>query len=146
MPTTTRSAPAASASRTACSVRRPPPYCTGTSSSRVIRSQVVEVGGLALARAVEVHHVQEARAGLHERARRLERVVRVDGLVVEVALAQAHRLAVADVDRRAGGSCGAAGAASPQIAAKFPSSRSPCGPGLLGVELHAVDGVRAPRR
>ena len=61
---------------------------------------VVQVDRLALAGAVEVDHVQEARAGLDEGARGLERVVRVDGLLVEVALAQADGLAVADVHRR----------------------------------------------
>ena len=39
VPRMTRSAPARSASRTAGSDRRPPPYCTGTLSSWVIRSR-----------------------------------------------------------------------------------------------------------
>ena len=50
-------------------------------------SQVVERARLARARAVEVDDVEVARARLDPRARGLERVVVVDGLLVEVALA-----------------------------------------------------------
>ena len=60
---------------------------------------VAEVGGLAVARAVEVDHVQRPGAGHPEVARRLERVVAVHGLPREVALLQAHGAAVADVHR-----------------------------------------------
>ena len=124
--------PADSALRIDSSERRPPPYCTGTPASRVIRSQVVEVGGLALAGAVEVHHVQVARARLHERARGLQRVVRVHGLLVEVALAQPHGLAVADVHRRQQDHAGTA-----QSAAKLAQQPQAVRPGLLRVELRS---------
>ena len=66
--------------------------------------------------------MQAARAGLDERARGLERVVGVDGLVVEVALAQAHGLAVADVDRRQEDH---AATERTQLRTKFPSSAQP---------------------
>ena len=42
VPTITRSAPARSASRTASTVRSPPPYCTGTPVPATIRAQVLE--------------------------------------------------------------------------------------------------------
>ena len=77
--------------------------------------------------------MQEARARLHERARGLERVVGVDGLLVEVALAQAHGLAVADVHRRAGGSCAAA------ERHEVPQQPQPVRARLLGVGLEPVD-------
>ena len=51
-------------------------------------------------RAVEVDDVQEARARLDPRARRLQGRVAVDGLLGEVALDQAHGLALGDVDGR----------------------------------------------
>ena len=44
------------------SERSPPPYCTGTPVSPAIRSQVLDRARLAVARAVEVDDVQEARA------------------------------------------------------------------------------------
>ena len=48
--------------------------------------------------AVEVDDVQPARAGLDPRAGGVEWIVVVDGLVLEAALAQAHRAALEDVD------------------------------------------------
>ena len=63
-------------------------------------AQVVERGGLARARAVEVDDVEVARARLDPRAGRLERVVVVDGLGVEVPVREPHGLPAADVDRR----------------------------------------------
>ena len=92
---------------------------------------VLEVGGLARACAVEVDHVQEARARLHERARGLERIVGVDGLLVEVTLAQPHGLAVADVDRRQ---------EDHWSATKFLSSRSPSGPDFSGCDCSPYTG------
>ena len=103
---------------------------------------VVEVDRLALAGAVEIDHVQEARARLDERARRLERVVGVDRLLVEVALAQPDRLAVADVDR--GQQDHAATRA--QARTKLPSSASPCGPDFSGMGLQAEDRRAASPR
>ena len=85
--------------------------------------------------------MQEARAGLHERAGGLERVVRVDGLVVEVALAQPHGLAVADVHRRQEDHA-ARGASE----TKFSSSRRPSGPDFSGWNCSAVDAAPAPPR
>ena len=104
--------------------------------------QVVQVRRLALARAVQVHHVQVARAGLDEGAGGLQRVVGVHRLVLEAALAQAHRLAVADVHRgqqdHAGDRRGQAGEVAQQ--------RQPVGPGLLGVELGAEHVVALHHR
>ena len=100
----------------------------------MIRSTWCRFDRLALARAVEVHDVQEARARLHERAGRLERVVGVDGLLVEVALAQPHRLAVADVHRREQDHRGAA-------STKFFSSRSPSGPDFSGCDWSPYTGA-----
>jgi hypothetical protein len=97
---TTRPAPAANARRIDAIDRSPPPNWTGTSSSPLIRSSWRRLTGLPLARTVEFDHVQEAGARLHEGARRLERVVGVDGLVVELPLAQADGPAVANVDGR----------------------------------------------
>ena len=71
--------------------------------------------------------MQRARAGLDPAPRGLERVVAVDGLRVEVALHEAHGLAVEDVDRRdRGRATHAVAPTRAQIAAKFSSSRSPC--------------------
>ena len=86
---------------------------------------MVEVDGLSLARPVQVHHVQEAGARLHERAGGLERVFRVDGLVLEPALAQPDRLAVADVHRGQEDH-------APQARTKFRSSARPSGPDFSG--------------
>ena len=61
--------------------------------------EVMEVLRRAGARAVEVDDVQVARARRDPVARRLERIVAVDGLGVEVALHEADRLATGDVDR-----------------------------------------------
>ena len=100
VPTITRSAPARSASRTASTVRSPPPYCTGTPVPATIRRRwSIDAGAPGLG-AVEVDDVQEARAGVDPRLRGLERIVVVDGLVLEAAVRQPHRLAAADVDRR----------------------------------------------
>ena len=64
VPTIARSAPARSASRTASTVRRPPPYWIGMPVSVTIRRRWSSDFGLAGAGAVEVDDVQEARAGL----------------------------------------------------------------------------------
>jgi hypothetical protein len=92
---------------------------------------MVEVRGLAFARAVEVDDVQVARAGFDERAGGLERVVGVDGLVLEAPLAQPDGLAVADVDRRQQDHA-ATDAPARQRAAKLRSSRRPSGPDFSG--------------
>ena len=126
VPSTTRAAPAFSARRIEAIERRPPPSSTGTVQLAGDALDVVEVDRLALARAVEVDDVQEARSGLDERAGGLERVVGVDRLVVEVALAQPHGLAVADVHRRQQDH---AARAQPT---KFASRRSPSGPDFSG--------------
>ena len=105
---------------------------------------MLEVAGLPRLGAVEVDHVQHAGALLHPGQRRVQRVVVVDGLVGEVALDAGAR-----PGRRGCRSPGRGSSAAParaQIAAKFSSSRSPCGRGLLGVELHAEDGPRATAR
>ena len=136
VPSTTRAAPAASARRIDAIERRPPPNSTGTSSSRGDPLDVVQVGRLALARAVEVDHVQEARARLDERARGLERVVGVDGLVVEVALAQPDGLAVADVHRRQEDH-------ARRARTKFFSRRSPSGPDFSGWDCSPYTGGRS---
>ena len=94
---------------------------------------VVQVHGLALARAVEVHQVEEARARLHERAGGLQRIVGVDGLLVEAALAQPHRPAVADVHRREQDHRAASDT-------KFFSSRSPSGPDFSGCDCSPYTG------
>ncbi len=62
--------------------------------------EVLEVLRRARLRAVEVDDVQEPRALGHPGPRRLQRVVLVDGLGVEVPLDEADRLALEDVDRR----------------------------------------------
>ena len=86
-----RAPPAARAAR-----RRP---ARGAPSSRTIRSRWWRFLRRAGAGAVEVDDVQEARAGLHPRLRRLDRVVLVDRLLGEVALDEPDRLALGDVDR-----------------------------------------------
>src|SRR6266545_2263537 len=72
-------------------------------------------------RPVEVDDVQEPGARFHPAARRLQRRVAVDGLLVEVALDEAHRLALGDVDRRIEDHA----RTEAQIRAKFANSRSP---------------------
>ena len=62
--------------------------------------QVLERPRLAGARAVEVDDVQLPRARRHPVARGVQRVVAVDGLVLEAALAQPDGPAALDVDRR----------------------------------------------
>ena len=100
VPTITRSAPAASASRTAAAFRSPPPYCTGTPRALGDPAQVLERPRLALPRPVQVDHVQPPRARLHPRQRGLERIVVVDGLLLVAAVREPHRVPVADVDGR----------------------------------------------
>ena len=96
---------------------------------------MLQVGRLALARPVEVHNVQEARPRLHERAGGLQRVVRVDGLLVEVPLAQPHGLAVADVHGRQEN--------HPASETKFFRSRSPSGPDFSGCDCSPYTGARS---
>src|SRR3712207_8535844 len=60
--------------------------------------------------------------------RSIERVLRVDGLLVEVAPAQPDGPPAADVDRRQEDHAAAGTAAR----TKFPSSASPCGPDFSG--------------
>ena len=68
--------------------------------------------------------MQEARALLDPGARRLQRRVAVDGLLGEVALAQPHRLAVEDVDRRVEDHARApTGRRSPRSCAAAPARR-----------------------
>ena len=61
-------------------------------------AQVLDRARLAGAGAVEVDDVEEARAGVDPRLGRLDRVVVVDGLVLEATLDEADGLAVEDVD------------------------------------------------
>ncbi len=89
---------------------------------------MAEAGRLAGTGAVEVDHVEEARARLDERPCGLERRVGVDGLVVEVPLPQPDRPAVADVDRGQQDHA----ATGTQLRTKFPSSLSPSGPDFSG--------------
>ena len=84
-------------------------------------SQVLERARLALAGAVEVDHVQVARAGVDPALRRLERVVVVGRGVLEAALDEPHRPAAHDVDRRVQDHA----ATRSQIRAKLRSSVSP---------------------
>ena len=102
VPITARVAPACEhAPTTSSRRRRPPPHCTGTPTrGHDARRRVSSAAGTAVAGAVEVDHVQAPRAGGHPRARRLQRVVGVDGLVLEAALPQPHRPPAADVDGR----------------------------------------------
>ena len=79
VPRITRSAPARSASRTAGSVRRPPPYCTarqGSCDLPEVPQRLFRLPGAV--RAVEIDDVQEARARLHPRPRSGQRAVLVD--------------------------------------------------------------------
>ena len=104
--------------------------------------QVLEVLRLAVARAVQVDHVQRLGPGLHEAAGRLQRVVRVHGLAVEVALLEAHRPPVADVDR--GQEDHAARLSAPaQIPAKLRSTRSPFAPDFSGWNCTPYSGARS---
>ncbi len=136
MPRITRSTPASSARRIAFSERSPPPYCTGRPSSRTMRSGVAQVGRLALAGAVEVHHVKSAGAGHAEVAGGLHRILAVHGLAREVALLQAHGPAVADVHRRQEDHAA-------HRRAKLPSSASPSGPDFSGWNCTPYTGGRA---
>src|SRR4051794_21854629 len=85
---------------------------------------VVEVLRRAGPRAVEIDDVEVARACLHPCPRRLQGAVGVHGLGVEVALHEAHRPAVGDVDRGIEDH-GTAGAVA-QRPTKLRSSASPC--------------------
>ena len=138
VPSTTRLAPAASARADRRDRAQAAAELDRHLELRGDPLDVVQVDRLALARAVEVDDVQEARARLHERARGLERVVGVDGLLVEVALAQPHRLAVADVHRRQEDHLPAARAPT-----KFFSSRSPSGPDFSGCDWSPYTGARS---
>ena len=100
VPTTTRSTPASSSSqrrlgRPHAAARPRTLQATLRARSRRICSRWVRVAG---AGGVEVDHVDPLRAGGLELARDAHRVVVVDGLGVEVALVQAHAVAVAQVD------------------------------------------------
>ena len=83
---------------------------------------------MPVARAVEVDDVQEARALLHPRARRLQGRVAVDRALVEVALGQPHGLPVEDVDGRVEDHA----VARAHSAAKFASRRSPAADDFSG--------------
>ncbi len=122
VPRMTRSTPASSAARTDASDRRPPPSWTGTASSLVIAATWSRFAGRPALGAVEVDDVEEPRPRVDPRPGGLQRRVAVDGAVVEVALDQAHRLAVEDVD---GGIEDHAGVRAAR-AAKLASMRSPC--------------------
>ena len=63
-------------------------------------AQVAERGRDALAGAVEIHHVEEARAGLHPGQGGRERIVVIHGLVLVAPAREPHRPAAADVDGR----------------------------------------------
>src|SRR5207248_9621759 len=97
----------------------------------------------ALAGTVQVHHVQEARPGLHERTGSVQRVVHVDRLLGEVAALEANRLAAADVDRREEDHAARLSPPTPQIAAKLPSSCKPCGPDFSGWNCTPYTGSRS---
>src|SRR4051794_21781481 len=86
--------------------------------------EVPQVHRPALARAIQVHHVELSGSVLHPRPRGLERIVDVDGLLVEVALAEAHRLPAADVDRGQEDHA-ARRSADAAMLVKFRRSRSP---------------------
>ena len=137
-----------SASRTAASERRPPPTCTGTPSSRAIRSTCSQVRrARRVARAVEVDDVQRsARPRSTQRAGGVERVGVVDGLARRSRPARSRTaLPSQDVDRRVEDHAGRGhGARSSREVA--PAARSPCARGLLGVELHAEERRRARPR
>ena len=98
VPMTTQCTPTPAMSARAFWLRMPPPYCTGMSSALTMRSTIGEVGELAGARRVEVDDVQRLGALVLPVARQLHGVVAEDGDVVEVAAAQADRLAGLDVD------------------------------------------------
>src|SRR3954463_12700024 len=107
VPRITRSAPARSASRpgrpgAAARRRGAHPAAVLDRHRQLVRDplEVVEALGRTGPRAVEVDDVQEPRAGLHPRARGLDRRVAVDGLRVEVAPDEPDRLPLGDVDRR----------------------------------------------
>ena len=102
-------------------------------------AQVPERRRHARARAVEVDHVQEARARRHPRPRGRERVVVVDGLVLEAPVREPHGPAAADVDGRVEDQ--AAHAHAHEVA----QQRQPVARGLLRMELRAHD-VAALRR
>ena len=148
VPTTARSAPARRASRTASTVRRPPPYWIGMPVSATIRRRCSSDFGRAGAGAVEVDDVQEARARGDPGLGGLQRVVVVVGRVLELALDQPDGLAVHDVDRRVEDHATAIRASVGEVA-QHPQAVHR---GLLGVELrgHHVaalhDATRSARR
>ncbi len=88
---------------------------------------MLEVDRLAALGAVEVDDMQPFGAFFGERARRRQRLLVIDGLRLEVALAQPHGVAAEDVDRRVEvHACVALGSrAATQICAKFASRRRP---------------------
>src|SRR4051812_19993105 len=98
-----------------------------------------QVRGLTLPRPVQVHHMQVVRALGHEGTGRLEGIVGVDSLIVEPALTQPHRPAVADVHRRQEDHAGA----GTQLATKLPSRASPAGPDFSGWNCTPYSGGRA---
>ena len=137
VPSTARAAPASSTSRTAPALRSPPPTWTGTLHPGDDPADVLEVDGGAAARAVEVDDVQHARAVARPALRGLQGIGVVDGLLVEVAAGQPHRLALEDVDRRQQDHARAETPAPPtrraagcqsssQHSTKLRSMRSPC--------------------
>ena len=83
--------------------------------------QMLERPRLARLGAVEVDDVEDARARVHPAPGGLERVVVVDGAVLEAALDEAHRLPLEDVDGRVEDHA----ATRAQTAVKLRSSASP---------------------
>ena len=127
VPTTTRSAPAPSASPTASTRAQPAPVLDRHAGVGGDPLELAEVHGPPLAGAVEVDQVQPPGPLLHPPASGVERVGVVLLAPPEVALLEAHRLAAEHVDGGVQLGHGAHGVAptAEQIDVKFRSSWRP---------------------
>ena len=131
VPTIARSAPARSASRTASTVRRPPPYWIGMPVSATIRRRWSSDFGSPERAPSRSTTCRKRAPAVDPGPRGLQRVVVVGGRVLEAALDQAHGLAVHDVDRRVEDHATATAASCGEVA----QHAQPVARGLLGVEL-----------
>ena len=132
VPRITRAAPARSASSTAAARAQAAAVLDRHAGLGGDPPQVLEVDRLAGLGAVEVDHVQRRGARLDPAARRRQRVGVVDLLGLEVALDQAHGVAVEDVDRRVEPHRATGAPAATQMRAKLASSRSPAAEDFSG--------------
>ena len=95
-------------------------------------AHVLEVGGLAAARSVEIDDMQSTGAGVHPPRRRVQRIGVVVGAGVKRPLGQTHRLAAQDVDSGKQDHARATGAPWRQHCRNEPSMSRPCAEDFSG--------------